>query len=90
METTIDRAGRIVIPKPMRDQAGLTPGTPLEITFDDGKIEIEAVPLPVRLVQMGRFLVAVPDGDVPALTSEDVERIRQDIYIEREKRILGQ
>jgi AbrB family looped-hinge helix DNA binding protein len=31
METTIDRFGRIVIPKRVRDELGLDPGTVLEI-----------------------------------------------------------
>jgi AbrB family looped-hinge helix DNA binding protein len=41
METTIDRAGRVVIPKPIRDAAGLKPGAALSIEYRDGRIEIE-------------------------------------------------
>jgi AbrB family looped-hinge helix DNA binding protein len=41
METTIDGAGRVVIPKPIREAAGLKPGTGLRIDYRDGKIEIE-------------------------------------------------
>ena len=33
METTIDSAGRIVVPKPLRDALGLTPGTTLDVAF---------------------------------------------------------
>lgn len=85
MKTTIDAAGRLVIPKEIRKQAGLTPGTPLEVRFRDGVVEIEPVPLKVGLVREGRFLVAVPleDVSVPVLTSEEVEATRQAIYDER-------
>ena len=31
MQTTIDAAGRIVVPKPLRDALGLTPGTVVDI-----------------------------------------------------------
>jgi AbrB family looped-hinge helix DNA binding protein len=32
METTIDSAGRIVVPKALRDALGLTPGTTLDVS----------------------------------------------------------
>ncbi len=55
MRTTIDRAGRLVIPKEIRDRAGLTPGMPLNIRVHNGVIEIEPEGLPVRLEWRGRF-----------------------------------
>ena len=42
MKTTIDGAGRLVIPKQIREQVGLKPGMPLDIRVDNGVIEIEA------------------------------------------------
>lgn len=77
MKTTIDAAGRLVIPSEIRRQAGLRPGTPLEVRWQDGRIEIEPVALPVRLVRQGRLLVAVPGTDVETLTAEVVEETRQ-------------
>ena len=44
MRSTIDKAGRVVVPKAMRDELGLTGGTEIEIGLVDGKIEIEAAP----------------------------------------------
>jgi AbrB family looped-hinge helix DNA binding protein len=41
METTIDRAGRVVIPKQIREAAGLKPGVALSIEYMNGRIEIE-------------------------------------------------
>ena len=84
MRTTIDAAGRIVIPKKLREEAGLQPGMPLEVRCRDGVIEIEPVPVPVKLVWEGEFLVAGPCEDVGTLSAEDVERIREALREERE------
>ncbi len=83
MRTTIDAAGRLVIPKEIRREAGLKPGTPLEVRWREGLIEIEPAPLPVRLTKRGRFLVAVPEKEVPQLSRETVERTRRRITRER-------
>jgi len=79
MKTSIDAAGRLVIPKEIRREAGLRPGTPLEIRWEDGRIEIEPAPLPVRLVRRGRLLVAEPRTAVPPLESLTVERTRRSL-----------
>lgn len=79
MKTTIDPAGRLVIPKELRREAGLKPGIELEIRWRHGLIEIEPAPLPVKLKKRGRFLVAVPDQPIEPLTSENVERTRRQI-----------
>ena len=60
MRTTIDKAGRVVIPAAIRDRAGLTPGTELEITVDDTSVRIERVAPGPKLVRVGRRLVARP------------------------------
>ncbi|GAA5118146.1 AbrB/MazE/SpoVT family DNA-binding domain-containing protein [Pseudonocardia adelaidensis] len=73
MRTTIDAAGRVVIPKQLRQAASLEPGQELEITEHDGRIEIEPVSDPVQLVERDGFLAAeVADGDAPALTASEV------------------
>lgn len=79
MTTTIDGAGRLVIPSEIRRQAALEPGTPLEIRFQDGRIEIEPQPLPVKLVRRGRFLVAKPAVRVRPMTLEVVEHTRREL-----------
>ena len=43
MRTTIDKAGRVVIPAQIRDRAGLSAGTQLEVTLDDTGLRIERV-----------------------------------------------
>jgi AbrB family looped-hinge helix DNA binding protein len=81
MRTTIDKAGRIVVPKAIRDELGLNGGTEVEISLVDGRIEIDLVPTPVRLERRDGRLVAVADREMPPLTAEMVretlERIRR-------------
>jgi AbrB family looped-hinge helix DNA binding protein len=83
MKTTIDSAGRLVIPKEIRQQAGIKPGMPLEVRWREGRIEIEPAPLPVKLVRKGHLLVAVPQEDVGLLTEETVEETRMFLRKER-------
>lgn len=84
MKTTIDAAGRLVIPKEIRRLAGLQAGMPVEVRFHDGRIEIEPAALPVRLVRKGRLVVALPEAEVEKLTAETVEETRR--ALEREPR----
>ena len=79
MKTTIDSAGRIVIPKPVRDAARLVPGMALVVSFRDGKVEIEPEPRSVGLERRGSLLVAVPDEPGEPLGSDAVEATRDDV-----------
>ena len=72
MRITIDRAGRVVVPKRLRDALGLRGGEELEITLRDGSLEIAPAATPVRLVKRGNWTVAVADRDMPRLTAEQV------------------
>jgi AbrB family looped-hinge helix DNA binding protein len=83
MKTTIDSAGRLVIPKDVRRQAGLHPGDELEVRWRDGRIEIEPVMIPVRLEWQDGWLVAVPEVDVPPLTEDIVNATLKALHRER-------
>lgn len=74
MTITIDRAGRVVIPKEIRDAAGIEPGMPLTVTCRDGRIEIEPRRRPVRIIKRGRLQVAMSVDDAEPLTRETVRR----------------
>ena len=81
MKTTIDTAGRIVVPKAMRQALGLKAGQEVEIRANDGRLEIEIAPTPMELKKRGKGVVAVPDTPLPPLTAEQVrdtlDRVRR-------------
>jgi AbrB family looped-hinge helix DNA binding protein len=83
MKTTIDRAGRVVIPKGVRDEAGLRPGTSVRIEYKDGKVEIEPVGKRVRWVRKGSFIVARAPHGTPKMTSEQVRKMIEESREER-------
>ena len=69
MRTTIDRAGRVVIPASIRQRTGLAAGVELEVTEDETGIRLERVAPGPRLVKVGRRLVARPTvvADTPVV-----------------------
>jgi AbrB family looped-hinge helix DNA binding protein len=86
MITTMDAAGRLVIPREIRREAALEPGVPLEVRWRDGVIEIEPQPLAVTLTRKGRLLVAAPATAVPPLGTATVERTRRELAGRRGRR----
>jgi AbrB family looped-hinge helix DNA binding protein len=78
MRTTIDKAGRLVIPAAVRERAGLTPGTELEISVDEFGIRIERVAKGPRLVKVGRRTVARPTAPADARPHIDVAALIED------------
>jgi AbrB family looped-hinge helix DNA binding protein len=72
MRTTIDKAGRVVIPAALRERAGFTPGAELEITADEQGVRLERVAEGPRLVRIGKRLVARPRASAHARPSVDV------------------
>lgn len=78
MRTTIDKAGRVVIPASVRDRVGLTPGTTLEITVDEFGVRLEPVAPGPRLVKVGRRMVARPTSDVETRAAIDVAGLVED------------
>ena len=79
MRSTIDKAGRVVVPKAMRAELGLTAGTEIEIGLVEGKIEIEPAPGDIRLERRDGRLVAVSDRALPVLTAERVREVLEQV-----------
>jgi AbrB family looped-hinge helix DNA binding protein len=77
MRSTIDKAGRVVIPAAIRERAGFTPGAELEVIADELGVRLERVASGPKLVKVGRRVVARPtsSADRPVI---DVERRVED------------
>ena len=61
MEVTIDSAGRIVIPKPLRDALGLTPGSKVDVSRYGAGVQIVPAGGTARLVYEDGLLVGTGD-----------------------------
>jgi len=72
MRTTIDKAGRVVLPKVLRDQLGITAGE-VEVTASGTGIRIEPL-TEGRLVEVDGLLV-LADGGFPT-NAEEVREMR--------------
>jgi AbrB family looped-hinge helix DNA binding protein len=69
MESSIDSVGRIVVPKPLRDALGLTPGTRVDISRYGAGLQLLPTGRTARLVEEHGLLVAtgetaIDDTDV--------------------------
>jgi AbrB family looped-hinge helix DNA binding protein len=81
MHVSIDSAGRVVVPKRLRDELGFSPDTPLEIDVVDGHLELSATHEPAKLVEG-------PNGPVVAATGTPLidEEVRRTLEAARERR----
>ncbi len=79
MKTTIDSAGRIVVPKSLRAALGLKGGDEVEITLQGERIELVPAPRKVSLREApGGLLVSdVGVGLGPEEVREELERVRR-------------
>ncbi len=76
---TMDRAGRIVVPKALRDHLGVEPGQPLLAQVRDGRLEIEPEPIKAHLVEVDGVLVITPTEPVAPISREDVRELIDDL-----------
>ncbi|MGL5818301.1 MAG: AbrB/MazE/SpoVT family DNA-binding domain-containing protein [Phycicoccus sp.] len=74
MRTTIDHAGRLVVPEALRDALGLEAGRTVDVTFAAGKLEIELVPPAVTIDTSERLPRITTADEVPALRDSDLRR----------------
>lgn len=79
MKASIDRLGRVVVPKPIREKLRLEGGESLEIEERDGVIELRLVATEVRVVDTEEGPVAEPLTNVPPLTDELVRDVLEQV-----------
>ena len=84
----MDSAGRLVIPKKIREEAGLKPGAVLDVSCRDAQIEIQPATMRLRFLRRGRFVVALPKKrHREVFTAETVEKTLNAVREERAGRI---
>lgn len=73
--TTVDRGGRVVVPKELRLMVGIRPGCEVELSLDGTGLKIE-VPFdgPDLVEEDGRLVIPQVEG-VPPLTTEEWQEI---------------
>ncbi len=64
METSIDSVGRIVVPKPLRDVLGLTPGSIVDISRYGAGLQLLPAGRTARLADERGVLVATGDTEI--------------------------
>jgi AbrB family looped-hinge helix DNA binding protein len=83
---TVDKAGRVVLPKPVRDELQLSAGDSLELESSEDRIVLRPVRGTAGLRKKQGIWVL--DTDEP-LTVEAVNRTIRDIRREREESWMG-
>jgi AbrB family looped-hinge helix DNA binding protein len=63
IKATIDKAGRLVIPKPLRDQLGLRPGE-VEVTADGAGLRVEPLAGDVLEERGGRLVIPAGGAEI--------------------------
>ena len=76
MRLVVDKAGRIVIPKALRDRLRLSPGTELEAEIEEDRLVATPVggPEVVLIEENGRLVAATTQPTAP-MTQEDLLRL---------------
>lgn len=72
MQTTIDGAGRLVVPKELRDRLGITAGSRVEINEDGAGLRIDVVASDLIIEVDGYLLI---DSDV-TMSDDDLRELR--------------
>ncbi|WP_395725375.1 AbrB/MazE/SpoVT family DNA-binding domain-containing protein [Nakamurella sp.] len=73
MKATIDAAGRLVIPRELRDRLGIRPG-PVELEADGANLRVR----PIATDDLGEAdgLLVIPAGHREPITDDDVRALR--------------
>lgn len=81
MRVAIDRVGRLVIPKTLREELGVNGPTDLELTCSDGRLELTVADVPAHVEERDGFPVIVTDRPMKPMSVAEartaVERVRR-------------
>lgn len=81
MKTSIDAAGRVVVPRALRAELGITGPAEVEIVSAEGHLELSVPDMPAHVEMRDDLPVIVPEIEPPPLSADDVrhvlERVRR-------------
>ncbi len=82
----IDRAGRLILPKEMRDRLGISAGTEFEVQEEDNKIILKPVPRDPEVIvhKDGSLVIAGGQSD----PNVDIVKLIHDLREERIKKFI--
>jgi AbrB family looped-hinge helix DNA binding protein len=87
MNATVDKAGRVVLPKPVRDELQLSAGDSLEIEISEEQIVLR--PVKGRVGMRKKQGIWVLDFDEP-ISAAATNKVQRDIRRRRERSALGE
>jgi AbrB family looped-hinge helix DNA binding protein len=88
MTVPIDRAGRIVLPKDIRQELDIKAGDRLKVSLDGLSVKLMPTKESGGFVRKGKALIFSSPGS-PVLTQESIERILEETRNERHRGISG-
>lgn len=81
MRIAMDAVGRVVIPKSLRDELGLSGSASLELIAIDGRLELTVADVPAHVEEQNGLPVIVTDEPMAPMsvaeTREAIERVRR-------------
>ncbi len=72
MRIPIDGVGRLVVPKALRDELGISGPTEVELTAVDGRLELSVPDVPAHVEEHDGVPVIVPDAPLRPISTQDV------------------
>lgn len=72
MRVAIDAAGRMVVPKALRAELGITGPAEVELLSADGHLELSVPDTPAHVEMRDGLAVIVPDRPIPSTTADEV------------------
>lgn len=86
MKLLLDKSGRVVLPKPLRERLGFRTGTTLEATEAGGGLLLQPLTHQPSLIERNGFLVHTGEPTRPL----NWNQLSDDLEQERLRQILGQ
>lgn len=81
MRVAIDAVGRLVIPKPLREELGVSGATEVELSAADGRLELTVPDVPARVEDRNGTPIIATDEPMAPITVEDtraaIDRVRR-------------